>query len=113
MPEMLSAATGVVQVGSRVSAGPGWCVESGHEFAVGSAGGGEVFVAFVELLLLVDDLLFEMGDPLVECIDVGWGADPGLAPRVFAECLGEPLFELADAGVEPGGAFVGGEQVGL
>jgi hypothetical protein len=61
------------------------------------------------LLLLVDDLLFEMGDPLVECIDVGWGAEPRLAPRLFAECLGEPLLELADAGVEPGGAFVGGE----
>jgi hypothetical protein len=64
-------------------------------------------------LLLVDDLLFEMGDPLVECIDVCWAAEPGLAPRVFAECVGEPLFELADAAVEPGGAFVGGEQVGL
>ena len=38
-----------------------------------------IFVAFVELLLLVDDLLFEMGDPLVECIDVGGGAEPGLA----------------------------------
>lgn len=48
------------------SAGPAWRVESGHEFTVGGAGGGEVFVAFVELLLLVDDLLFEMGDPLVE-----------------------------------------------
>ncbi|WP_313865492.1 hypothetical protein [Mycobacterium sp.] len=65
------------------------------------------------MLLLVDDLLFEMGDPLVECIDVGWGAEPGLAPRLFAEGLGEPLLELANAGVEPGGAFVGGEQVGL
>jgi hypothetical protein len=32
---------------------------------------------------------------------------------LFAECLGQPLLELADAGVEPGGAFVGGEQVGL
>ena len=51
---MLSAATGVVQVGLAVSARPGWCVESGHEFAVGGAGGGEVFVAFVELLLKVD-----------------------------------------------------------
>ena len=52
----------------EVSAGPGWCVESGHEVAVGSAGGGEVFVAFVELLSKVDDLLFELADPLVTSI---------------------------------------------
>jgi hypothetical protein len=26
-------------------------VEAGHEFAVGGAGGGEVFIAFVEILL--------------------------------------------------------------
>ena len=110
---MLSAATGVVQVGSRVSAWPGWRVESGHEFAVGGAGGGEVFVAFVELLLKVEVVLFEMADAMVEGVDIGGGTEPGLAPRLFAECLGEPLLELADAGVEPGGAFVGGEQVGL
>src|SRR5271166_6332723 len=94
-----------------VSAGPAWCVESGHEFSVGGAGGGEVFVAFVELLSKVDGLLFEMGDALLEC--VGGGAEPGLAPGMFAECLGESLLELTDAGVEPGGAFVGGQQVGL
>jgi Phage integrase, N-terminal SAM-like domain len=96
-----------------VSSQPGWCVESGHEFSVGGAGGGEVFVAFVELLLLVDDLLFEMGDPVVEGVDVGGGAEPGLAPGLFTERLGEPLLELADAGAEPGGALVGGEQIGL
>jgi hypothetical protein len=36
---------------SRVSSQPGWSVESGHEFAVGGAGGGgQVFLVFVELL---------------------------------------------------------------
>lgn len=49
----------------------------------------------------------------MECIDVGGGAKPPLAPGVCAERLGEPLLESADAGIEPGGSFVGGEQVGL
>jgi hypothetical protein len=110
---MLSPATGVVQVDSRFSAWPGWCVESGHEFAVGGAGGGEVFVPFVELLSKVEVVLFELADSLMEGIDIGGGAEPGLAPGLFAERLGEPLLELADACLEPGGAFVGGEQIGL
>jgi hypothetical protein len=32
---------------------------------------------------------------------------------VFAEGFGEAFFQVLDAGVESGGAFVGGEQVGL
>jgi hypothetical protein len=54
-----------------------------------------------------------MGDPLMECIDVGWGAEPGLAPGLFAEGLGQPLFQLLDPGVEPDGAFVCGKQIRL
>ena len=77
-------------------------VEPGHEFAVGGAGGGEVFVAFVELQVQVDGLLFEVGDLLVEGVDVGRGAEPGLAPGVFAECFGEALLEVLDAGVRAG-----------
>jgi hypothetical protein len=92
-----------------ISAWLGWRVESGHEFA----GGGAVFVAFVELLSKVEVVLFELADSLVECINVGGGAKPPLAPGVCAERLGEPLLESADAGIEPGGSFVGGEQVGL
>ena len=88
-------------------------VDAGHELAVGGAGGGEVLVAFGELQTQVDDLLLEPGDLLVEGVDVGRGAQPGLAPGVLAECFGEALLEVLDAGVEPGGAFVGGEQVGL
>ena len=61
---MLSAATGVVQADARVSSQPAWCVESGHEFAVGGAGGGEVFAAFVELLSKVSVVLFELADAL-------------------------------------------------
>jgi hypothetical protein len=61
----------------------------------------------------VDRLLFEVGDLLVEGVDVGGGAQAGLAPGVLAQCGGETLFEMLDASVKPGGAFVGGEEVGL
>ena len=47
----------MVQADSRVSSQPGW-FESGHEFAVGGAGGGQVFLAFVELLLMVEVVLW-------------------------------------------------------
>ena len=113
MREMLSIATGVVQADSRVSSQPGWCVESGHEFAVGGAGCGEVFLAFGELVLKVEVVLFELADALVECVDVGGGTESGFAPRVFAERLAQSLLQLMDAGVEPGGSFVRGEQIRL
>ena len=104
---MLSTATGVVQADSCVSSQPGWCVESGHEFAVGGAGCGEIFVAFVELLLKVEVLLFEMADALVVGVDIGGGAEPGLAPGLFTERFREPLLQLLDARAEPGGSLVG------
>lgn len=40
-------------------------------------------------------------------------AEAGLAPCLLAEQFGEAVLELADAGGEPGGPLVGGEQVGL
>ena len=88
-------------------------VEPGHELAVGGAGGGEVLVAFAELEAQVGGLLFEVGDFLVQGVDVGGRAEPGFAPGLLAERFGEAFFELPDAGGEPQGAFVGGEQVGL
>ena len=96
-----------------VSSVPFRCVELVHEFTVGGAGRGEVLVAFLELQAQPDGLLLEMGDLLFEGIDVGRGAEPGFAPGLFAERFGQAPFELLDAGVEPHGAFVGGEQVGL
>ena len=107
-------ATGVVQR-------PGWAchwdrpgvVELGHELSVGGTGSGEVFVAFFELEPQVEDLLFQVGDLLVEGVDVGGGAEPGLAPGLVAESLGQAFFQVMDAGAEPDGTFVCGEQVGL
>ena len=96
----------------RVICGVAW-VELGHELAVGCAGGGEVLVAFLELEAQVDGLLFEVGDLWLRAIDVGGDAEPGLAPGLLAECVGQAFFELTDAGVEPDGALMGGEQVGL
>src|SRR5438874_609774 len=81
-------ATGVVQapwVG--VSLGRVATVELGHELAVGGAGGGEVLVAFGKLETKVGGLLFEGEDALVEFVDVGGSAEPGLAPGIFAQHL--------------------------
>ena len=64
-------------------------VDAGHEFAVGGTGGSEVLVAFVDLESQVDDLLFEVGDLVVEGVDVSGGAEAGLAPGLFAEGFGE------------------------
>ena len=49
-------------------------VDLGHELAVGGAGGGEVLIAFFELEMQVCHVLLEVGDLLVEGIDVGGGA---------------------------------------
>ena len=84
--------------GCGVSSVPCRGVELGHELAVGGPGGGEVLVAFLELEAQVDGLLLEMGDLLAEGIDVGGRAEPGFAPGLLAERLGQAFFELPDAG---------------
>ena len=63
-------------------------VELGHEFAVGSPGGGESLVAFFQLEPQVGDLLLEVGDLVAEGVDVGGRAEPGVAPGLLAERLG-------------------------
>ena len=88
-------------------------VEPGREFAVGGAGGSEFAVAFVQLELQVGDVLVQIGDLVVERVDVGGGAEPGFAPGLVAERFGQAGFELLDAGGEPESALVGGEQVSL
>ncbi len=88
-------------------------VELGHELAVGGAGSVQVLVAFGELEPQVCCLLFEVGEFVLEGVDVGGGAEPGLAPGLVAESFGQASFEVAVAGAEPERAFVGGEQVCL
>ncbi|MEU8434740.1 hypothetical protein AB0F18_17835 [Streptomyces sp. NPDC029216] len=80
----------------------GVAVELGHELVVGSAGDGEVVVAFLEFQFQVDRLLFEGGDPSLELLGVIGAADARLAPDLLAECLAEALFEAADLGGEAG-----------
>ena len=72
-------------------------VDAGHQFAVGGAGGGEVLVAFAELQAQVDGLLLEVGDLLVQGVDVDGGAQAGLAPGVLTECFGQAFLEVLDA----------------
>ncbi|MEV7526710.1 hypothetical protein [Streptomyces sp. NPDC091371] len=62
-------------------------VELTHELAVGSAGGGEVIVAFLELQLQADRLLCESDDPGLELLGVIGAADAHLAPDLLAERL--------------------------
>jgi len=88
-------------------------VEPCHQLAVRGSRGCEFVVAFFELQAQVGGLLFEVGDFLVERVDVGGCAEPGFTPCLFAERVGQSLFELADAAGEPEGAFVGCEQVSL
>src|SRR5262245_59639366 len=42
--------------------------------------------------------LLEFGDPPLEFVDVVGGAEPGFAPGLLSERLGEFGFQLADAG---------------
>ncbi|MFH8553469.1 hypothetical protein [Streptomyces celluloflavus] len=56
-------------------------VELGHELAVGSAGGGEVVVAFLELQLQVDRLLFKGADPGLEVFGAVRSANAGTRAR--------------------------------
>ena len=78
---------------------------------VGGPGRGEVLVVFFELEAQVDGLLFEMGDLLAEGVDVGGGAEPGLAPGLVAERLGQAFLQLAHAGGQPD-ASVHGRRAG-
>ena len=60
----------------------GVAVEPCHQVAVGGAGGGKFVVAVLEVLPLVEELLFELGDVLTENADfVGSGK----------ACVGEDL----------------------
>ena len=52
-------------------------------------------------------------DLLLELVDVVGGAEPGLAPGLFAEQLGQAVLELVGAGGHADAALLGGEQVGL
>ena len=79
--------TGVVHVVTGLAVG---CrVEPGHEFPVGGAGGSEFAIAFVELEPQAGDLLVQIGDLVIEHVDVGGGAEPGFAPGLVAERFGQ------------------------
>ena len=48
----------------------------------------------------VDDLLLEVGDLLVEGVDVGRSAEPELAPGGLAEGVGEPTVQVLESAVD-------------
>ena len=87
----------------------GAAVEPCHQVAVGGAGGGEFVVAVLEVLALVEELLFEFGDALTESADFVGSGEAGVVEDLFAEDFGQPLAEL---GVVVAESFVVCAQVG-
>ena len=84
-------------------------VEPCHQVAVGGAGGGEFVVAVLEVLALVEELLFEFGNTLTESADFVGSGEASLVEDLFAEDFGQPLAEL---GVVVAESFVVCAQVG-
>lgn len=58
----------------------------------------QFLVAPAEGVSQVDDLLFKQGDALLQVVDVSGCAHAGLAPSLFAEQFGEPVFQVPDVG---------------
>ena len=88
-------------------------VEVGDQFSVGGSRGVQFVVAFLKLAAQVDDLLFEVGDPALELVDVGGSAEAGCAPGVLAEQFGQLGLQLPDPGGLPGELALGVGQVCL
>ena len=59
-------------------------VDQGHEFAVGGAGGLQLPVAVLQLKFQVCGLLLQVRDLVLEVVDVGGLAEPGLAEHLLA-----------------------------
>ena len=65
----------------------GAAVEPCHQVAVGGAGGGKFVVAVLEVLALVEELLFELGNALTESADFVGSGEAGVVedlPRPVA-----------------------------
>ena len=69
-------------------------VEGCHQVSVGGAGGCEFVVAVLELVLPVEELLFEFGGPLSEGADFVVSGETGVVEDLFAENLGESVGEF-------------------
>jgi hypothetical protein len=72
----------------------GAAVEPCHQVAVGGAGGGKFVVAVLEVLALVEELLFEFGSALTESADFVGSGEASVVEDLFAEDFGQPLAEL-------------------
>jgi hypothetical protein len=73
-------------------------VQVGEELPVGGPGGLEFLIAFLGLVLQLDDLLLHLGDLTLQLINVGRGAQARLSPDLLPEQLGQCLLQLPDAG---------------
>lgn len=91
-------------------------VEPGHELAAGGTGGtggSEILVAVRQAVPEPLVVLSQLGDQLLQLVDVVGLVEPELPPYLLAESFGQSVLKLADADGEPDGALVGSEQVSL
>jgi hypothetical protein len=98
---------------AKLVTGSARVVELGHELPAGGTGSREVFVACLELELQVENLLFQVSSLLAEGVDVSGGTEPGLAPCLVAQSLGQAFFQVMDGAAEPHGTFMCHEGVSL
>jgi hypothetical protein len=66
----------------------GAAVEPCHQVAVGGAGGGKFVVAVLEVLALVEELLFEFGNTHTESADFVGSGEASVVEDLFAEDFG-------------------------
>ena len=66
----------------------GAAVELCHQVAVGGAGGAKFVVAVLEVLALVEELLFELGNALPESAGFVGAGEAGVVEDLFAEDFG-------------------------
>ena len=69
-------------------------VERGDQVAVGGAGCGEFVVAVLEVLAVVEELLFEFGDAFPEGAGFVGAGEAGVVEDLFAEDFGQPALCL-------------------
>jgi len=63
-------------------------VEPCHQVAVGGAGGGEFVVTVLEVVALIEELLFEFGNAFPKSADLVGPGEAGVVEDLFAEDFG-------------------------
>ncbi len=103
-----------VACGLSVSGRPGTHVVQGHgQLWVGFPRRVYLGFAFVQSCGQIGGSLFHASDHPLHFLNVGGGAEAGLAPDLFPQRLGQTLLQLLNARDETGDAGVGVGHTGL